>query len=183
MRITPLLCLPLAFVAALGGCGESTDAPANRSVTADTVEADLGRAIDGGEFLRAGEWETETRVTEMVGMSSEDLGDMQTVTQRTCLTQADVERPDTRFFTGGDLDCSWEEFALADGRLDAAMTCATGAMPTRFAVSGTYGPDAYDLEIRNRMGVVSDAEMVTRVTARRIGDCTATDQSTTGENP
>jgi hypothetical protein len=161
----------------LAACGGSPDEDhANRGA------AERATAATGGVELQPGQWEY---TTEIVGMSEADLppelrgGPLPSYSFRYCLTPEEARDPDA-FFRSADSDnddddsCRFEDFSFSDGRLRATAHCAYDGETSVARLEGRATPTSYEL---NMDGTVTEngetVRMQTRITARRIGECTA----------
>ena len=172
----------LALATALAACGsandgEVKDTDGDGTLSGEEIESQLGGAMSRGEFMQAGQWESTISVEElsMPGLTDEMRENMKrqmgSQTYRTCLTQEEVEQPDSRFFTGEDADCTYERFSLKDGKIDSEMVCNVEGVRQRMVMSGDYGAESYDLSMRATSLSEQGIDMSMRVSAKRVGDC------------
>ncbi|WP_343344041.1 DUF3617 domain-containing protein [Sphingomicrobium sp. XHP0239] len=176
---TPII---LAALLALGACGQNADEAeaqpeTNEGLSAEDIENEMGSAMSRGDFLSPGLWESSIRLDsiDMPGLTDAQRDDMRTAmggqTFRTCLTRAEVERPDARFFTGNDTDCTYDSFTLEDGRIESDLVCTIAGTPQRMSLAGEYGPERYDLTMQADSLAQDGITMAMRVEARRVGAC------------
>lgn len=183
MRFTVIL--PLVAGLALAGCNNSDTVKAeNESVAsvANKVAASNIRPLPG-------RWETTVKMgkVEMTGMPA---GAADAMGKRagsgdpmaTCLTPADAEKMDGSQFRNASKDCKYDNFSMADGKVEGVMTCKSGGQTQRVSMNGTYAPQAYDLALSTQMEIQPGKTMTTEmnVSSRRAGDCNGTEMKMPG---
>lgn len=174
MRL-PALIVPTCLLLAACSSGESVDAKN------ETPAEVASKVAASGMLPRPGRWEGTLKLTsmDMPGMPAatreamnKSLGAVQR--QTTCLTAEQAGKMDGSFFQKAAPGCTYEKFTMEGGKIDAVMVCPPGAGPTRMAMNGTYGADAYDLKISGSGEMTKGVamNMAMEVSSRRIGDCT-----------
>jgi hypothetical protein len=185
MRIaaTTAAILMLAACSSGGGSGNE-QAPANEAGAAAGGEAgasDTGGAGGGAASLalQAGEWETTVQVTSMSMPNMPQGATTQTpppTTIRSCITPEQAARPNANFLTGtGETGgCNFENFSMAGGRLQGAVTCNAQGTTMRSTFEGQFTATSYEMttQVESNAGGMA-MNMATRTTARRVGDCPA----------
>jgi Protein of unknown function (DUF3617) len=181
MQFSHRTTLALAALLACGtaGCGKED------SVTAVNESAEtVARKVQATSIKpRAGQWASTMRLENMkiAGLPAEAAAAMENqrgTTQNfsSCLTQAQVDRPDASFFQNTASGCTYDRFVMADGRVDAEMTCKTGAGTTNVRIVGSYSPESYTVAVSSKgemqPGVPMTVDM--SISSRRTGDCTGT---------
>lgn len=171
--------LPLLLLAA---CSKpAPEAPEKLSAAAVAAEATKLR-------LEPGQWETTTLITalEVPGLPAESAkaATGTRTTTRNCVTPAEAAKPSAEFLSGAtDGNCTYQRFSMANARIDAAMICRPAAAPGAIAMTlnGGYSPTAFDMGMAVRTDLPGDAKMTMRatVTGKRIGNCTAEEESKT----
>lgn len=135
----------------------------------------MRRLANNGEFFRAGQWESTSRILDISGVSESEAADLKSRIGgqkfSTCLTQEEVEQPDADFFSGQQSDCSYSRFAMADGTIEAEMRCVTGAIVQDNILTGTYEPERYDFTLTSVGDGPTGETMTLAVSAKRVGDC------------
>lgn len=173
-----LIMLPVALAAC--GSGPSVDAE-NASVAEVNEKV---KAAGGTNFLTPGQWQSTVTVSkmDMPGLPPEVMRQMQgelTKPRQTssCLTPQDAKKPAADFFAGKDSkECRYDHFRMADGKLDAKMTCNSGGAAMVAAFDGTYAPETFKLNMTMKGaagGTTPMPDMALTVDARRTGECTA----------
>ena len=63
-----------------------------------------------------------------------------------CVTAAEADKPSSEMFAGkGNGQCKYDNFQMANGRIDANMTCTPSGGTMKMAMNGTYSPTGYDM--------------------------------------
>jgi hypothetical protein len=174
-RPTCLAALSLT-VLALSGCGKSDTVQATNESAASVNE----KLANSDLRMRPGKWESHMKIDklEMAGLPPEATAQMQKAmgveqTVATCITQAQVEKPNTEMFKQASAGCQYENFTMAGGKIDARMTCNRGPAPSQMVMSGTYGTDEYNVTMTTQAS--ADANMPMKMTmsvaSKRIGEC------------
>ncbi|MEO6433067.1 MAG: DUF3617 domain-containing protein [Sphingomicrobium sp.] len=179
--IRPLLLLmPLVTLAACNRAPEINE----KNASVDEVAARVREASGNASFVRAGEWQSKVVIEEfnIPGMPPEAIKQMKTAVAqnqqhsfKTCLTAKDVKQPKGTFFTGNK-QCRYDHFTMGNGKIDAAMRCPSGqGMTQKMVMSGTYGPERYDMRMtmtgEGVEGPIAKMTMTMRVESTRAGDC------------
>jgi hypothetical protein len=171
-----LLVLPLLAAVSLAGCKKEAVVAKDESVesVAKKVEA-------AGLKPRPGRWEMTMKMNKMdipnmPPQAKEAMNKQMNVTQTaaSCLTQEQVDKPGGAFFGQGNEDCKYDHFAMADGKIDAAMTCAQQGTQLKMTMAGAYTETNYDIAVTSKgeiqKGMPMEIEMA--INARRTGECT-----------
>lgn len=159
----------------------------------DTVEAENESVESVNEKIAAadlkpnpGRWESTMTFNkvevpgmppEMQEMMKKQLGKSSTTSS--CLTQEDVDAQDGEMFKPGDTPgCTYNTFAMGDGKINADMTCKEGGMQQNMKMVGTYSDDAYSMTI-DADGTVEGQQMAMQmaIDSRRVGECTGNEES------
>jgi hypothetical protein len=162
----------LGLALLLAGCrpgtqadGPKTDSAVNNATAANdssTLKLAPGETIivsGGSTPLQPGLWSISHS-----GLA--DAGGRPTTASTQCLSGIDAAQPPAAFLAArkGDGSCKFENLAGEDNQLFVTIRCE-GAAPFVIVASGTITPTAIDL-------IGGDtAKADTRITARRIGDC------------
>ena len=164
--------VPLALLA---GCQQQQRA----SVAAenDARAAAAAQAVNPALF-KAGRWETKTDIQSVTGASMEASTKRDIVAQKSaldqCLPADEVARPDANFFAGGDgSECQYSKFAMANGRIDATMSCTATPGTITMTLDGTYTPTSYRIDASAATTGVPGAPSNTtaRLSGTWIGAC------------
>ena len=130
----------------------------------------------------AGQWRTDTRLvsfdagadkTPTAAAIRDQIGD--TRTTEACLTDEEAGKPlFGDLSTAAGANCRFRRFALKGEQLDAEMACRNaGGETLTVSQKGRYSSTNVDLTATVRRGGVAAQAggMVTRIVARRLGDC------------
>ena len=177
----PNLAATLAAALALSACGSKSGVDAKN----ESPEAVASKVAASGMMPRPGRWQANLKLLgiDMPGMPAgarEAMSKSMDTTKSyfTCLTPEGAAKPDATFFQKAAPGCTYDHYTMADGKIDALMTCPPGNGPTRMAMTGTYSNDIYDIRIKSSSemtkGVPTNIEMA--VLSRRVGECDGTEQ-------
>lgn len=174
--------LLIACALPLAGCGKP-DVEAKNASTAEVAEK--VRQADADVRMKPGKWAMTAVIEkiEMPGMTPEMAAAFSSSTGKetkfeSCLTQAEANRPAGEFF-GGDKngDCTYENFTMSGGKIDAKANCKIGAMQQTIAMNGEFGEEAFNLrqtvETDGPPGSTGKMKAVVRIDSKRVGDCDA----------
>jgi len=181
-RVVFACCVTLA----LSSCGSK---PAVDETNASVEEvAEKVRQVSGDEgFVRPGKWVSSVTIEDvaMPGLPPEavqHLKDQMVANSQsttTCLTPEQAKKPDAQLFVRGE-KCRYDHFKMGNGKIDAEMHCAQGAMTQVTQMTGTYSPDAYAMHMtssgRGGPSGEGNMSMKMKVEAKRVGDCTGDEE-------
>jgi hypothetical protein len=167
-----------AGAALLAGCSDgNADADGNGEVT---VKEAAKKAEAEGLKPEPGLYKTTVTMTglDIPGMppEMEGHGAGLTTTTEDCLTQEEVDKGfEEMVKQGQNGECTYERFALADGKLDAVMVCKSEGRNVRMEMTGTTTPTSADLTASMAMEFDGAGEGTMSFTAKhqRIGACPA----------
>ena len=101
----------------------------------------------------------------------------QGVTQRSCLTQAQVDKPGMEFFGAQpEANCTFEALDRSTAGVKMAMTCKpAGPIIVKSKMDGKFSAETYTMRIEQNtdgtpMGAV---KMTGKIEGKRVGDCPA----------
>ena len=166
----------LALPVLLAACGKKEEVAVKDAKPAEVASA---VAASGVKPL-PGKWESSVKIEkmEMPGMPAQMAAQVQKSigldkTFATCLTPAQIERPDAGFFQQGASGCNYDSFSMADGKIDGKMTCTNTGAAQVVTMAGTYGPDTYAITSTSSAKIDGQIpmNMTMTVTSRRVGDC------------
>lgn len=154
---------------AVTACGsEPSAAPPPTAAAAETIDA--------------GEWETASEVTEL---RSTDGGTPVLATPvgtkgtgRLCVADGERARPDPALFMGEDYACTYKDFYMKGGTINATLACTRkgwgGEMQA--SVIGDFTADSFTakLEASTALAGSGDFALKQTLTGRRLGPCPAT---------
>jgi hypothetical protein len=175
-----VFCLVPVAALALGACHSKPSIDAKN----ESPEAVASKMAATGMMPRPGRWQADLKFVslDMPGMppaAREAMSKSMDTTKSTftCLTAERAAKLDGNFFQKAAPGCTYEHYTMADGKIDALMTCPPGHGPTRMAMTGTYGNDVYNISIKGSSemakGMAMNIEMA--VTSRRVGECDGTE--------
>jgi hypothetical protein len=178
---SPSATLILIGALALSACGSETSVDAKN----ESVESVANKVAASGMNPRPGRWQASLKIDsmEMPGMPAaakqamnKSLGAAQNYF--TCLTPEQANRPNAEFFQKTAKNCKYDHFTMADGKIDAAMTCDAGGNATKMAMLGSYSGDVYDLKVTSQgeMQKGMPMNMAMSITSRRVGECNGTER-------
>jgi hypothetical protein len=101
----------------------------------------------------------------------------QGVTQRACLTQAQVDKPGMEFFGASpEANCSFDSVDSSTGGIKVAMTCKpAGPVIVKSKIDGKFNAETYTMNLEQStegmpMGAI---KMTGKIEGKRVGDCPA----------
>ena len=170
-----------AAVLSLAACKKEAVVAKNESVE------EVGKKVAASAIKPLpGRWESNMKLDKIElpnmppqakQMFAKQLGVTQTFAS--CLTPAQVDQPGAGFFQKGGDDCKYDRFVMADGRIDAEMSCkGPAATPIRMTMQGAYTPSDYTIVV-NTQGEMQPGmpmTMAMTINSRRTGDCTGAEE-------
>ena len=174
------LCALTVGALALSGCNKQDSVEAENesvgSVAAKIAKSELRP--------KAGRWESSLKIEklefpdmppEAQAMMAQQMNKVQT--SYTCLTPEEAAKPDAEFFQQSN-DCTYDKFSMADGKVDAKMTCKHDGGVQQINMSGTYGEESYTMSMSSdgKVGNGMPMAMAMSVSSRRVGDCDGTEK-------
>ena len=145
---------------------------------------EVASAVGGASPFQAGRWESTMKMEKMdiPGMPPEAKAMMakspaMARTMTICLTPERAAKPGGDFFNQGNASCIYDHFSMADGKLDATMTCNRAPGKLTMTMNGTFSSDQYVVHTISQQqmpgGQAMNVSMT--VTSHRVGDCTGTE--------
>jgi Protein of unknown function (DUF3617) len=167
---------------ALSACDKGADADGDGKIT--EAEATAEMASGGAMAMKPGQWEVKISFdkVEAPGVPAAAQGKMKEqmgkgMTQRSCLTQAQVEKPGGDFFGAPpEANCTFNEISRSGNAMKVAMTCKpAGTMTVKSKMDGQFAAETYTMNIEQStegtpMGAV---KMTGKIEGKRVGDCPA----------
>lgn len=172
-----------AAVLAISACSDKgADADGDGKITDAEAKAEMG---SGGKMaMKPGQWEVkisfdkidapgvpaaaQTKMKEQMGKG---------MTQTSCLTQAQVDRPGGDFFGAPEeANCTFDALSRSGDAMNVAMTCKPGgSLVVKSKMEGAFAADTYSMDIEQStegtpMGAV---KMTGKIEGKRIGECPA----------
>jgi hypothetical protein len=168
---------------ALSACSDkSADADGNGKISEAEVKAELGAG--GKMVMKPGQWEVKISFDKIEAPGApaniqnkikEQMG--KGMTQRSCLTQAQVEKPGGDFFGAPEeANCTFDSLSRSGNAMQVAMTCKPGgAMTVKSKMDGKFAAETYTMTIeQNTEGTPMGAiKMTGKIDGKRVGDCPA----------
>ncbi len=168
-----------AALALLGGCGKGDEVTLTNASPRE-VAAKVGTEATK---LEPGQWETKVTVSDITmpdmpaGVADQVKGAMKgaaNTTVTSCITPEEAAHPQGKVFGGGEGQCRYKHFTMADGRIDAEMECAGGDRGgVNLKTSGSITPTSFTVD--NAMVMTGEGtpkmSMKAKVAGRRIGAC------------
>jgi hypothetical protein len=178
-----LLLAPLA----LSACNSGPSVEATNASAQEVAEKVV--ASGAAPRMSPGRWEGSMTITDMQipGMPPQAAAKMKGAMATAhsfanCLTKEEAEKPAADFFSGGNKDCRYEHFSMANGRLDAKMQCKTAGMTVDATMVGKFSSDNFQLTMTSKSAGAAGQPMTAhtmtmKMDARRNGECTGKETS------
>ncbi len=174
---------------ALAACNSGPSVEATNA-TAKEVAAKV-TAAGAAPRMSPGRWEGTATITDMQmpGMPAEMGENMKAQMTKAhaftnCLTPEEAAKPAADFFAGGNNSCVYDHFSMANGQLDAAMTCKGqgpgGAMNA--TMKGNFSSDSFQMAMTSKSAgtpgqPMTNITMSMKMEAKRVGECTGKEDS------
>ena len=173
--------LILLIPVVLSGCNSSPTVTATNASMAE-VSDKVAAASASGQFVSPGRWETTMKITDIsmpgapAGMAEQMKGKMPSKAAVSCLTPEEAKAPKGNFF-GGQRDCTYDHFTMANGKLDAKMVCKAQGQTRTMLMKGNYSADTYQMTVEStgnaeQKGPMAGMSIKMEMDAKRTGDCT-----------
>ncbi len=168
---------------AISACSDKgADADGDGTISDAEATAEMGKG--GAMAMKPGQWEVKISFDKieapgvpanMQGKMKEQMG--QGMTQQSCLTQAQVDKPGGDFFGApAEANCTFDAISRADNAMKVSMTCKPGGnMTVKSKMDGKFAAETYTMTIEQAtegtpMGAV---KMTGKIEGKRVGDCPA----------
>ena len=181
-RLTPLILMPMFALAACGGGGQTVKGE-NASIE------EVAKATQDAVKMQPGQWQTQIKFVsvDMPGlpkaqadMMGQQMAKASENVVETCVTPEMVNKPPSEMFGGkAGGGCVYDSYELANGKLNAVMTCKPqGAGELKATTTGTIGSTSYELNSETAMSGApgmpgGKMTMKTQINGKRVGECTA----------
>lgn len=176
----------LAPALLLAGCNKGVEMK-NASVE------QVAEAAKDAKFIDPGQWTSTTEIVSVnldgLPAAQQKMGEAMTKqmvgrkqTAQNCVTEEEAKKPAAGLFAGGDASaCTYDNFKMAGGKLDATMTCkgkGPGAGTMHMTMAGDYAGDTYNVDVEMKMeggqGMPGSGMTIkARNAGKRIGECKA----------
>jgi hypothetical protein len=148
------------------------------------AEAETEMSSGGAMATKPGLWEVRSQYdkVEAPGMTADMQQKMKAqmaegMTQRSCLTKAQVEKPGMAFFEAPPgANCKFDALDRNSDNVKMTMTCKPGgAIVLKSKMDGKFGAESYTMKIeQNTEGTPMGATKMTgKIEGKRVGDCPA----------
>ena len=180
MRDILILGVAALVLSACSDKGADTDGDGKISNAEATAEMGAGGAM----AMKPGEWEVKISFDKidapgvpaaMQGKMKDQMG--KGMTQKSCLTQAQVDKPSGDFFGAPEAaNCTFDAISRSGNAMTVAMTCKPGGnMTVKSKMDGKFAAETYTMAIEQStegtpMGAV---KMTGKIDGKRVGDCPA----------
>lgn len=170
-----LIIIAAAGAVLVAGCsGGGADADAKGEVE---VKGAVAAAKAQGVMPEPGQYKATMTMTgiDLPGVPAGHGGGMTTTTNY-CLTEEDVAKGfEEMIKRGQDGECSYENFSLKDGKMDAVMNCKSAEGGARMTMAGTVTPTSSEITASSAidMAEMGKGTMNFTVKHERTGDCPA----------
>lgn len=158
----------LVSLAACGGAGD-----------AGKGAADAPAAEASAETMKPGQWQATAELVSVSGPNATPeatKGMVGTKNDYTyCLTAEQLAKPSLNVFgENKGYTCQSDTTALEDGKVSGQASCKSDndTNTDKFVLNGTYGAESFEITMDTNMPTVA-LDMKTRITAKRVGECTA----------
>jgi hypothetical protein len=167
---------------AISACDRGADADGDGKISDAEAKAEMGAG--GAMAMKPGQWEVKISFAtieapgipaNLQGKMKEQMG--QGMTQQSCLTQEQVDKPDGDFFGAPpEANCTFDELSRSGNAMKVAMTCKpAGNMTVKSKMDGQFAAETYTMKIEQStegtpMGAV---KMTGKIEGKRTGDCPA----------
>lgn len=175
------LLIPLGLIA-LAACDRGEVNEVNASV-GDVANAVAQSGID--IKMKPGRWESTMRIEDvsgdglppqMVEAMKKGMGTPQVIA--TCLTEADLAKPEGGMFAKPSENCRYDRFKMGGGKVDAVLRCTgpdgrEGEGGATVTMTGTYAADSTSTRLvsETQVGAGQSMRMVMSGTSKRAGNC------------
>lgn len=175
IRLASISVLVLGALA-VSACGSGDNIEA-RNESAESVAEKVAKAD-----IRPspGRWESNMKIVkmELPGMPPEAQGFLKSQLGKvqssvSCLTEEEAAKSEQDFFKPPKAsDCKYNNFSMGGGKIEADMTCQDKGSSQNMKMSGTYGSDAYAMQVSADGNMQGQAmSMAMEVESKRVGDC------------
>lgn len=146
------------------------------------AEATTEMADGGAMAMKPGLWEVRMRYdkVEAPGVPADMQAKMKAemaegMTQRSCLTKAQVEKPGMEFFGApAEANCTFSDLDRATDSVKITMACKpSGPIVVKSKMDGKFGAETYSMNVEQStegtpMGAI---KMTGKIEGKRVGDC------------
>ena len=173
-----------AFAASLlaASCGQGDTTGADN----EGVESVAERVAEIDHRPMPGRWESQMTIEkievpglppEAKDMMKQHMGKLGSTAS--CLTEEEAANVDGEFFKPeSQSGCTYNNFSMGGGKIDASLTCEDGAMSQTMTMQGEYSEESYAMRITSD-GTVQGQPMSMAMTieSRHVGECNGKETS------
>jgi hypothetical protein len=175
------LAIIMGAVLALSGCADKgADNDGDGKITEQEASAEMAKG--GATAMKPGLWEIKVRVADLVapGIPAAMQATMKEnaakgVTNQSCMTKEQVEKPDADFFGGRkEAGCTYTKLDRSGNTISVAMTCKpSGAIVLNASMNGSFAAESYQMDMNQKIeGMPTGAmEIKGKIEGKRLGDC------------
>lgn len=169
-------------VLALSSCDSGKGVSAkNESV--ESVQKKVAEATAAGELMKPGNWTGTIKIVDMQMPGMEKMPPAMQEKMKAslaqgrsfenCLTEEDVRDPKSKMAENQGGKCVYDHFTMANGVIDARMTCSGNAGPQVMTMQGRYTGESYDIQMAASGSGQGPAGMSMKMnmSAKRTGAC------------
>ncbi|BBD99258.1 DUF3617 domain-containing protein [Sphingobium amiense] len=170
--------------ALLAACSDKPGEKAGNIAATDAMsKAEVKAQVDRVQ-LKPGQWEGRFTIKDIdmpqmpEGAKVEMKRMMTRHVLRYCVTPEQAANPSGDMFSGQEnRDCTYGDFAVADGKVKGQLSCRSDGGTMNAAMSGTYAPESYAIDMDMKMeGGPHAMAMTARSEGRWIAaDCASQD--------
>lgn len=183
LMMVPVACLALAACQQQAGGGNGTGQVSLTNASPEQVAEAAKAAGTTGIAFNPGKWESKVELLDMdmsgiEGLPPEFAAKMKAKLMEarvisSCMSPEQAKRPDSSVFTGEHKsNCTFSNYDMANGKIDATMVCKGKAGDTTLHMTGSFGADTFTVEQEiTAGGPKGGMHTKARVTGRRVGDC------------
>lgn len=186
-RVPLLAALTLPITLSLAACGSGGPTVTATNASMAEVATKVADANAGGDMISPGRWEGTLTMHDLKMPNMDKLPpamraqmEQRMGTGRpfvSCVTEEEIKAK-RGLFNGQDNandNCRYDHFTMAGGKIDASMKCTMPTGATAMAMTGTYSPDAYHMDMASKTeGNAPIGGMSMSIDARRAGPCRGT---------
>jgi hypothetical protein len=99
-----------------------------------------------------------------------------------CIAEAEAKKPNPKLFAGEKNECSYGNFYMSGGTLNATLQCTRPGLDGQLLVTvyGDYQAESFEttLDLSTHLATDGDVNLTSKVTGRRTGECAAPEAGT-----
>lgn len=169
----------------LAGCDWGTSVDLSNQ-SGNTVAEQIRQIASEEGFSRPGRWETTITLKQVdaTGVPEAALANIKAGVGKpqkaaTCLDKEAIRRG--AFYVGEEnAACRYDRFSMGHGKIQGALRCVDTAGTRAMTMSGSYGPDRYELLVTtdvqsSQPQAAGKASVTMAMNAKRVGECLGTE--------